>query len=868
MKALLSARRPARLTTSLLLAAIAASGGCRAFDDFFSSSLPDDPDAFGLEVPDELPAVDLTSGNGLGDPCTPLGGGTSDCRLTLVCDDGVCKAAGTTGPGQFCVLTAECAGGLHCGFTGTCEPASDHGPGAPCTTAADCTPGLYCRIFGLSGVCEEAGSGDLDDPCEALDDCLAGLSCGPVGLCAPGNLADGAELWAGVDCTASNEDEGPPRVLFEIPRGAGPEFFRTPYPNDIRRSGGTVDLTGFPTPGPGVVGFDPVARLVDAAAEVQRGFSVVPTVVLRFSETVQTETIQGSPSAASQTLRFVNIEPDSPGYGTGPAYVWTYEPARSRYVCHHSMTLRVDWSTPLRADSTYAVYLTQGVRTPDTETGGTKVPGTSFGADDDFAVVMADEAPADSVEHAAWAAYAPLRAFLDAEGVPRADLLGAAVFRTEPTRDVVPAIRAAVHAAALPEPQDLVACGDGVTSPCDDGLEGADHVRGCFDTSAALWELHLRLDLPTLQQGTRPYLEPSDGGGLVFDDAGAVVLQGTEPVCVSVTLPKGQVMPEAGWPLMLYGHGTGGTFRSSVAQAGAPLADVTTAAGARVGVAVAGWDGPMHGDRRHAEIDPEPLFYHFGNAVAARGNVYQGAADLFALLRALTALELDADQSPTGDPIRFDAAHLAYTGHSQGASTGQLGAPYEPDLELTVWSGAGAGLKRSLLHKEQPVDAKQGLAVALQEVGSEGILPIDETHPVLGLLQDLFGPVDPVSHARLQLVAPLPEVGPQHVLHVYGLGDSFTPPETIEVFARLLGVAHVEPLLQEVPGLLLAAPPLAGNVSVGGSPWTGALIQAAPAEGHDGHFVLFDDAGVREQYRQFVATWLTEGLPVVVARPE
>ena len=839
---------------------------CRAFDDFFSSSLPGG-DAFTFDVPGDLPEVDLTTGQGVGDPCTSLGGGTSDCRLTLVCDDGECKAAGTTGPGQFCVLSAECAPGHFCGFAGVCQPGGAGGNGAVCTTAADCLDGLYCRIFGLSGVCEPAGAGDLGDACEATGECFAGLAC-TDGACQATNITEGLAVWTGRTCAAT--DDGPPRALFELPRGDEHEFYRLPHPNDARVVGGTVDLSGFPTPGPGAIGFDPVQRLIDGAAAVQTGYSLVPTVTLRFSAQIDADTVNGNASAGTQTLRFVDITPGNPGYGSGPAYSWSYDPARGRYICSHHMTVQPAWHSPLRPGSTYAVYLSKGVRTPDTADGVTDTPGTFLAADDDFLLLMADAAPADPVELAAWNAYGPLRVFLDEQGIARDSVLTAAVFSTEPTHELLPAVRAAVHAAELPAPQSLTLCDGAAASPCDDGLTDDAHHRGCpAVVDDRVHELHLKVALPRVQAGSRPHLEPADGGGLVVSVDGEVALQGTDDVCVSLTIPKGPTMPEQGWPLMVFGHGTGGTFQSAVSQAGLPLADVTTASGARVGVAVAGWDGPMHADRRGGlDIAPEPLFYHYGNPVAARGNVYQGAADVFALVRALAAVDLPAEESPTGQALRFDLDHVAYGGHSQGATTGQLAVPFEPDVGLTVWSGAGAGLRLSMLDKTSPVDAEQGLAVALQEVGTEGALDIASDHPVLAIIEDLFGVVDPLTYARLQLLDPVQGVGAQHVLHVQGLGDTFTPPSTIRVLARLSGVDLVEPELEPIEGVGLLTAPMSGNVKSGGQFVTGALIQASPAEGSDGHFVMFTDPAVTDQFARFVATWVADGMPAVVPRGE
>jgi hypothetical protein len=408
-------------------------------------------------------------------------------------------------------------------------------------------------------------------------------------------------------------------------------------------------------------------------------------------------------------------------------------------------------------------------------------------------------------------------------------------------------------------------------SPCDDGLTGEDHVRGCFEESATFHELHMKVAIPKVQAGTRPYLRLEDGGDLVFDPSGAPIPQGTEDVCVSLTIPKNVPMPTSGWPLAIYGHGTGGTFRSSVRDAGAPLADIAVAAttdpvvaAARVGVAVMGWDGPMHGARRNSQLDPDGLFYNFANPRAARGNLYQGAADLFALVRAAKSWDIPANLSPTGERITFDATRMLYIGHSQGATTGPLATPFEPDLRSVIWSGAGAGLVLSLLSKKSPVDVPLAAAVGLQELNGNVPAELSDTHPALGLIQGLFDPLDPLNHARRATVGRDATHPLQHILHIYGLGDTYTPPSTIETFARAMQLPIAAPVLKNLgTAFPIVQPPVRENMDVPGGKITAALVQVQP-DGYDGHFVLFRDATMGRRFQQWVGTFVRDGVPTLV----
>ncbi len=801
--------------------------------------------------------VDPTGGKAIGETCD-AGAPVDECRFGLSCIDAACRTTGDTLENRPCLLTAECGDGLYCGFVGACQKAGAGASGASCTTTGECSRGLVCRSFGFGGACVAGGAGDLDASCDGVEDCMAGLVCGSGGVCAAGSPVFGLRPWSGVTCPAAPSDTDPAVVHFDVPReGVDADFFSLPFPNDIRMKNGTVDLSGFPTPGPGIVGFDPVARVIDAAEKEQRGFSTEPVVTFRLSHAFKLETIRAAtdPVLGPPTLYFRNIDKDSTQYGWTPDFSYFVTDGGSKYICPRYVSVRPTWNGPLLPGTTYAVILAHGVNRNDD---------APFAADADMAVMMAATAPTDATMLAAWNAYAPLRAYVAdpvAEIAP-GRVIAAAVFTTQVVDDVLPAVRTAIHAGAMPTPAALTECKTGVTSPCDDGLTGEAHVRGCFTESPLVHELHMRLPLPKVQRGTAPYLSPEDGGELVFVD-GKPVLQGTEDVCVSLTIPKGQTMPEAGWPIAIYGHGTGGTFRSAVSDAGEALAAVELE-GTTIGIAALGWDGPMHGSRRNADLDPGALFYNLANPAAARGNLIQGAADVFALVRALKAWTIDAATSPTGAAIRFDPSKIMLVGHSQGATTGPLAAPYEPDVRNVVWSGAGAGLVLSLLGKKEPVDAAVAGAVALQELDNGVPRPLDDMHPALALVQGLFDAVDPLNHGRLATVDRDPAHPIQHTFMTYGVGDSYTPGATGKAFARALRAALVRPVSEDFG---LAFPPLDApvkdNLVVPGGLATVVVAQARP-DGYDGHFVMFRDATLQRRYRQWMATFVRDGAPTLV----
>lgn len=812
-------------------------------------------DGLGLDgLEGELPVAPLT-GKGVGEVCED----SLECRLGLACDAGHCAPGGATPLNMPCVMSGDCAAGLSCSLLGICAPAGEGEAGDACASGADCLPSMRCAYVGLSGVCEPGGDVDLDQACGSTSDCFAGLVCNQGGICQAGNVLYGADLFfPGVVCAEDDTITGPARVFFELPRegdaleqGLG-EFYRLPFPNDARLRDGHVDLSGHAVPGEGILGFDIVARLIDAIESDMSGFGTNTNIVFRSTAQLDFGTIVAT--GADKSVRMVDIDPDSPNYGDELDLAWFGTTERGKYICRNSLTLHRPWSRPLRAGTTYAVVLTSALKTaPTKDDAGNEQPGVPLTPDDDFTTMLSSGAPSDVKLQRAWEAHRPLRDWLTSSGLPVADVVGGTVFTTAPVLDAYPRLRAAVAARPDPVFDQWTTCAAGVTSPCDDGLSGEAHVRGCFEEYADAYELHALVNLPVFQEGTRPYLQPKDGGAVVFDGDQARVF-GEEQVCVSLSIPKTLEMPEGGWPALLYAHGTGGSFRNphknGVARG---LARVESEGEEPVGMVVLGYDGVMHGPRRESDLDPEMLVYNFVNPRAARGNFLQAAGESFALVRALAALEIPAEASPTGAAIRVDPEHIYFMGHSQGGTSGPLFVPFEPQVPVAVYSGAGGSLSLSLQYKVEPVPILDGVRFALQDPKVGG------SHPVLNLVQMYFDAVDPLNTASRQFAFPDEGAIRHHVLQTYGLGDAYTPPDSIRAFAGAMFTTLAEPVLDPIGGLSAASAPISGNW--GGT--TAVTAEYQPGD-YDGHFVIFRHAEAKRQFQQFLASAIRTGTPVFV----
>lgn len=776
---------------------------------------------------------EIPSGLGIGDDCSD-----GDCRTGLVCEADVCEAGGDTQQGDACVVSVECADDLQC-IDGVCAPAGDGGEGDACGSDADCERGLRCAIVGLSAACVRDGDGDVGASCDSSRDCLSGLAClasdGDEQACTvgPRGLPNFGGAWPGVDCESIDED-APVRAYFEVPGAKDAlegDFFRLPFPNDVRIDDGKLDLDGFPTPGAEPLGVDPVMLYVDAITESESAWGAYPTVLFRFSGAIDFESFRDE---RLETVHFVDVTPGAEQLGQSAGFRWFTFSSRGRYVCQNWFAVRRPVGAPLLPRHTYAVWLT---------TDGRAQNGDRIERAENLVSVLDSEEPDDSALARAYEAFEPFRAFLDTEEIDPDTVLNASVITVAEVRDPMQELAEAVAAEDVPEASDWVRCADGVDSPCPDATTS----RACGAENDDYDEYHALITLPIFQQGEAPYR----------DEGGDVKTSGpvrTEKVCMALTVPKAVSMPDEGWPLVVFAHGTGGSFRNHVVPEVAGALAQAEFDGTRVPFAVLGIDQVEHGPRRGDSSDPpENLFFNFLNPAAGRGNPLQGAADQLSLARFAAALDVPASESG-GDAIVVNPDAIVFFGHSQGATEGSLMLPYSDVYKAAVLSGNGASLIDALLSKRRPVDIASIIPFILNDFDVDRSLFMGDYHPVLSLVQQWIDPADPLNFAEIAGFSPEPDGMPKSIFQTYGLGDSFSPPQTLVTYARAARLTEVEPHASaEEPDDLSLGQGDAPVCSNGPNNVTLALRQYGPPSGSDGHFVAFEVPGANRDVVRFLA---------------
>lgn len=600
------------------------------------------------------------------------------------------------------------------------------------------------------------------------------------------------------------------RAQMELGNGG---FFDDPWPSDLRlTSDGAPEVSAFPN----TARLPLLETIKDSIESSVLGFSVSAPVYFRFSGAIDPSSLPGTLQESldeDASAFLIDVDPESPTYLERHPSRTVFVDEETVFWPGHALALRPEHGIPLRANTTYAAVVTSAVL--DTE-GESTLPSSNLET-----ILGIAESPAPAAMPAA-VAYAPAVAALSDAGVVLESLVSLTVFTTQDPVSEMIAIRDFIDMEPSPAPVPR---------------------SGRFVRNGENYQLlHGAYTAPMFMEGDAPFL--SAGGAIRFDDDGVPVLQGEFEQRFAVTIPNGD-MPEGGWPLILYAHGTGGDFESFVGG--------TAESAALAGFAMMGIDQIHHGPIRNPnDASPELLVFNFLNPDAFRNNTRQAAADYVALAR--FARDNELDPRILGPGVVFDASQMYFFGHSQGGLNGPLFMAIDDTVQGGVLSGAGGQLAIGLVDKTEPLSIPD-LAAAVLGVNDDEQLIYE--HPVYALMSVLTDVSDPTNYGELITAAPLPGYAPKHVMMTQGLSDEYTPPKSMEALALAMRIPILEPAMSpfDASAILGIAPTGAraeGNLNGA----TAALIQF-----DGGHFVIFGDAA-RARTQSFFETALT-GSPVI-----
>lgn len=604
-------------------------------------------------------------------------------------------------------------------------------------------------------------------------------------------------------------------------------FFDFPYPSDLRLDAkGAPDVASFPDPGV------PILAGLKKGAQDRKGFPVVPVGYFRLTAKPAPRSpktlIEGG---AKAPIVLVDVDPASPERGTTfPVVAET--PNADRYAPEWMIAIAARPGIVLAPKRKYAFFVTRDV---GLEAGGELTPPKGLTAPDDARVRDL---------------YAPFWETIDKLGVARDRVAAATVFTTGDVVAESAALGDKVLAAYQPQITDLVLEPDPANvrpSMC--------HVRG-------------KIALPQFQKGTPPF----DTEGLFEIGAdGAPVKQRDETINVSITVPRTK-MPDGGYPLVVYFHGSGGVSRQHVDGGGNDEGDGNSVWPSTVltehGFAVAGTALPISPERvpgatDYAYINPD-------NLVAIRDTFRQGVLESRLFVSALERLRIPASVvagcSTETNEIRF-AEGIHAQGQSMGGMYTNLVSAADPRIKVSVPTGAGGYWIYFLLETSFVSNVGGLLSVVLKTPERLSFL-----HPALHLGETAIEAADSIVSANRLARRPLPGHPARYVYEPVGKDDSYFPTQIYD--AMVLSYGHpragdeVWPSMhdaQKLVGLDAVAPyPVKANLkSEGGAAYTGVVVQYASDGTFDSHQIYRRVPAVQHQYACFHESFRKTGVAVV-----
>jgi hypothetical protein len=637
----------------------------------------------------------------------------------------------------------------------------------------------------------------------------------------------------------------PPPTISDIQLRFDPElesgFYSLPMPNDARRLEGDAD--GRPHPNywdfPNPTDSEQLGEYLSFLSTEVEGFGLNSGTFFSFTGPIAAPDWDSDSAAASQRcegpVRIVDVDPNSPDRGRCmPAQLhWVGADSLDPYLAPNTFVVAPWWGFPLRPATTYAVVL---VALEDEDGGVLQAPSTLL------SLLEAQSEHADLS-----AAYAPLADFLSDQpqwlgSDSLAWISAATVFTTaHPTEQLASLAEAVRSHPDLPQWNS------------DEGLRELTTDDDAFTANYSIYTSSYQA--LNFQAGDIPYA--SEGGGFVFED-GVPVPQWEERIPFAISEPNaGFEQPEAGWPVLLHAHGTGGDRYSHLSGGQTPPAKLAAARGfVSIGI-----PQPIHGERwpEGNAVTISLYSFNYFNPASGISMFRQGAVDTVSLLRFVQENLTEGGSIAQEHPdLRIDPENIYFLGHSQGGITGAMILPFASDIGAWVLSGAGGGVSMTVMQREDPLVIRDALLNAL---GAPDTTDLFNLHPLVGLIQTIVEPSDPMNYAPLWIAQS--EGSPTSVLLTEGLHDAQTPADTTEALAVAGRLPIALPYHErDIEGLALRGIESLSTPYAGSSTHpNGAEVTAGLAQFDGNHFAIFNDSSASLLYANFLWSQLRDGPP-------
>lgn len=615
-------------------------------------------------------------------------------------------------------------------------------------------------------------------------------------------------------------------------------FFDHPWPSDLRRREGKTRFLGYYNP----KGVPIITQYIESIDGRLDGFSPAAAGFLRFDNPIDTSSLPPDPAAGldpGASVQLIDVDVSSPEHGRRMLVSLRFREQEGVYWRPNTLAFMPVPGFPLRPKTRYALVVTDALRSAD---------GTRVRRDPVLDEVLGLSPPTDRTARAR-EIFAPALLQLELGGIARDHIVHFTTFTTnDPTEELFEV--AGDVKSNVPAPEVAPGSWEYVSS------------SAAYDTYVGVYG-----PSPNYQAGKLPFKAYGDGGGFNMP-GGAPAVVDLFNMRFALSVPRGEScpMPEGGFPIVLYAHGTGGNYKSYIG-------DGTARELGQRCIASMGVDQIFHGDRPGSpgaatEGSVEILFFNVENPPAARTNPRQGAVDEVQRARLFTEshITVPATVSRSGAEIRFDGTKVLYFGHSQGGLSGPLFLASDATTRGGVLSGSAAVFGFALTQKTKPSPSVKSLvtnvflSLSAEEAEFE---EVDLFHPAIAMAQSIVDVTDPIHYARFLQSEPRAGFAPKSIymtegINPDGVGDSYSPPDGIEAHSLAVGLPLQLPGERAIASSAWGGPQpvnvpvegLSGNLANGLA--SGVLAQWPISPGDDGHFVVFDQPKAADQAAEFL----------------
>ena len=381
--------------------------------------------------------------------------------------------------------------------------------------------------------------------------------------------------------------------------------------------------------------------------------------------------------------------------------------------------------------------------------------------------------------------------------------------------------------------------------------------------------------------GSVPDYSGEGQGVIQFDEQGKLKSAGHEETIYYEVVVPAIDMPEGGFPIAVYGHGTGGDA-SSHSTGWRDEGIVLTSHD--VPMAMIGFDACLQGKRTSGSGSEASLYtVMLQNPIVIRESVRQTVNDMLVLYDIIDNHKLVLPNYKSGGPnITFNPEYGLFMGHSQGSQEAGLLLGITDSVKNAFLSAGGGGVAMSMVELkpdfsklQAPLNTMLNGKTIAQILGM--LFNVDDrisydAFITTQVAQPLMDPVDPLNFSYRFVKDPIAGIGPKNIAQTMGLNDGSTPMTTQMALAASIGLPIVGKKLAETDATRLAGlstpvdSPVSNNleINVGGQKTTGGFMQFnyTDSDSNDPHFVIYHMKAAEQAYINFFKSVL-EGNPTV-----